>query len=330
MLNFFDLNGVGLPLFQHEMRHQIQYVLDKSSLRLSAPSLCQVLTRPGSLMAYETTPSSNWRWCWLLPATYRALSSARYDATEVACLSAIIECLQIASERQTPASSIKIDAGDRALYAHYHSLNQSLYSLALELAFSSRRPFDDCSQHLAKCHSVNSIIMQLSLALQEESEQLLAEIADEGAYILTIGRRQAALGGGATELAAIAAGLTPAEVSCWRQFGYNLGITVELIEQLEYYANNNTVLLANGMLPLKSLPFLYALSSSADENALALAWHKEEWQVVKDLVRQSNTLEFVKSLAYDWLEKTNQALNPLPAFLTPLLKDCRNRLQSVR
>lgn len=324
MPDFLSFNDAD---FVRAVRHQVQQVLDTSNLRPLTSSLCQILTRPGNLMAHETPILSSRRWCWLVPAICRNLNPTDYKTEDIAYLCAAIECLQIASERQTLASATGTVDGDKGLYAYYYALNQSLYSLALELALASGKPLNDCSQSLARCRSVNSTIMQLNVALQEESEQLLAEVVGEETYILTIGRRQAALGAGAAQLAAIAADLTAPEVEKWRQFGFNLGVTFELIEQLEFYTSDK--LQISQTLPLKSLPFVYALTQVENEETLQLARAKGEWQLVKSLVRQSGTLAFVKDLARDWLDKTTKVIDPLPVALTTILADYRRYIQSI-
>jgi hypothetical protein len=333
MLDFSELNELAPAIFQQEVRHQVQLIMEASQLRPLAMHVSHSLMQPGNWLTRRTATAVEWRWAWLVPL----IAGSSVQRADLARLTGAIECLQVAATRQT-LGVVAIDSRpeiSQALYAQHYALNQSLVTLALELVL--KLSAEASSRSLACLLSINATCAQLNLALQESSEELLATLTGADAYVLTIGRRQAVLGGGAAEVAASLANFNSAETASWRQFGYNLGVVIDLLEQLEFCTKAETTNQVG--LPLQPLPLIYALTQSEDKSELEAAWQRGEWQQLKRLILQSGSLDFSLDLAADWLQKTRQALAQLAIENRPevrlstfekILDDCQKRLGLIQ
>lgn len=297
------LAGLAPGELQRQIRHEIQLVLDTALRPLAAP-LVQILLAPGGLLT-PGPQGPTWRWAWLVPLVNSALGQP-LPLAEVARLAGLVEVLEISSERQNPAPATSGLNPSPARYSGYHNLNQALHTLALGLL-----PGVLSRTGLA---GFQTMLAQLELHRQEEVEQSLAEARGEEAYLVAVGRREAALAAGASRLTVLAALLSSAQSDSWYEWGYSLGVWVALLEQLELPWP------VSPDLPARPFALLCAQVQLDQPARLEQFWQARDREGLRRLLHESGALTLLAGMGQEWENRQNQARLRLPQATWPVLK----------
>ena len=143
---------------------------------------------------------------------------------------------------------------------------------------------------------------------------------DEKTYFETIHRKTAVLFETGAHISALISSSDEKTIQAIQQFGLNLGIGFQLIDDILDYSdkNNSGKSIGNDLIEGKAtLPFIYALEHSSATNCKklknALANHNnDDLQIAIEIVRLSGGLDYTHKQARHYIEQSLQAFEVIP------------------
>ena len=180
-------------------------------------------------------------------------------------------------------------------------------------------------------------ISQVTTALSEGEILEIIKTADLGTtekdYYEIIGNKTAVLFGAACEIGAILGGRTANERKALRNFGYNLGIAFQLMDDVLDYTSYNDVLGKHVGTDLKegkvTLPLIYVLNSAGEkerasiESALAKQRiTKQDFNRIRRMIEKKGGIAYTMDATKKHLDMAKKRLDIFPAsqYKTALLE----------
>lgn len=173
---------------------------------------------------------------------------------------------------------------------------------------------------------VMEILSKVTCVLAEGEVMQLTNVRNpkisEAQYREVIYAKTAKLFEGATQAAAVVAGATPEQEAALREYGAQLGLAFQLIDDLLDYEGEAEVMgknvgddLAEGK---PTLPLIYAMQQGSEEEALLIRQAIRQGglaqlDAVLDIVRRTGALEYTREQAAICSAQAQQSLLALPA-----------------
>lgn len=173
---------------------------------------------------------------------------------------------------------------------------------------------------------VMEVLSNVTCVLAEGEVMQLTNVRNprltEAQYRAVIHAKTAKLFEGATQAAAIVAGANPAQEEALREYGAQLGLAFQLIDDLLDYEGEAAVMgknvgddLAEGK---PTLPLIYAMQRGTEEEALLIRQAirqggLEKLEAVLAIVRHTGALEYTREQAQQCSQRAQTCLEALPA-----------------